>query len=90
MGAPDKSAGSEKKSNRKTWLEKRKEQLGVVDEVTASTSPITKSTYTGGQPKLEGPAYYWFFTGLMLAAALLFVPYAILTKERSYLQSCDS
>ncbi|MDB4310938.1 POT family MFS transporter, partial [bacterium] len=81
MGAPDKSAASEEKRDKKTWLEKRKEELGVVDEVADSSSPITKSAFTGGQPKLEGPAYYWFFTGLMLAAAILFVPYAIFARE---------
>lgn len=87
MSSPDKSAASDEKSTRKTWLEKRKEELGIVDDIAASQSPITKKSYTGGQPKLEGPAYYWFFTGLMLAAALLFIPYAIFAKERSYLQT---
>lgn len=87
MGAPDKTIPKGDKPTEKTWLEKRKEQLGVIDEATKSDSPITKSAYTGGQPKLEGPAYYWFFTILMLVAAILFVPYAIYAKERSYLQN---
>lgn len=86
MEAPDKTIPAGDEPTKKTWLEKRKEQLGIIDKVKASDSPISKSAYTGGQPKLEGPAYYWFFTGLMLAAALLFVPYAIYAKERCYLQ----
>jgi len=85
--APDTSIAEEDKPTKKTWLEKRKELLGVTDNVEDSDSPISKSAYTGGQPKLEGPAYYWFFTGLMLTAAILFVPYAIFSKEKNYLQS---
>ena len=85
--APDKTLPSEEKSSKKTWLEKRKELLGVSEEASDSDSPISTTSYTGGQPKLEGPAYYWFFTGLMLAAAILFVPYAIFSKEKTYLQS---
>ena len=84
---PDKTLPSEEKSSKKTWLEKRKELLGVTDKASDSDSPISTTAYTGGQPKLEGPAYYWFFTGLMLAAAILFVPYAIFSKEKTYLQS---
>ncbi|MBQ99518.1 MAG: MFS transporter [Verrucomicrobiales bacterium] len=84
---PDKTLPSEEKSSKKTWLEKRRELLGVTEKASDSDSPISTSAYTGGQPKLEGPAYYWFFTGLMLAAAILFVPYAIFSKERTYLQS---
>ena len=48
---------------------------------------ILEGLQPGGQPKLEGPAYYWFFTSLMLGAAILFVPYAIFSKEKSHLQS---
>ena len=59
----------------------------MTDKASDSDSPISTTAYTGGQPKLEGPAYYWFFTGLMLAAAILFVPYAISSKEKTYLQS---
>lgn len=87
LTAPDKAGDSEEESDQKTWLEKRKELLGVTDKKKDEKSPITKDAFTGGQPKLEGPAYFWFFTGLMLAAALLFVPYAIFTKERSYIQT---
>jgi hypothetical protein len=87
MEAPDKALPAGEKSTKKTWLEKRREFLGVAEETEQSDSLITKTAYTGGQPKLEGPAYYWFFTSLMLGAAILFVPYAIFSKEKSHLQS---
>lgn len=87
MGSPDQSIPDKEEPLKKTWLEKRKALLGVSDQSTDSDSPISKSAFTGGQPKLEGPAYYWFFAGLMLAASVLFVPYAMLCREKSHLQS---
>ena len=73
-------------STKKTWLEKRKEELGVTDKAEEEGDSIPKEAFTGGQPKLEGPAYFWFFTGLMLAAAICFVPYALFSKEKTYVQ----
>ena len=35
---------------------------------------------------LDGPAYFWFFTGCMLAAAIAFVPVVIFYKPRTYIQ----
>lgn len=39
-----------------------------------------------GSSKLPGPSYYWFFTGLMAAAAFVFVFVAKAYKERVYTQ----
>jgi proton-dependent oligopeptide transporter, POT family len=39
-----------------------------------------------GSSKLPGPSYYWFFTGLMAAAALVFIFVAKAYKERVYTQ----
>jgi POT family proton-dependent oligopeptide transporter len=65
---------------RTTWLARRRLELGL-DQATPSTTteaPILAATlYTGGQPRLEGPTYYWAFTGLMLLMALGFIPYAL-------------
>lgn len=36
--------------------------------------------------QLAGANYYWFFAALMFAAAVLFIPVALLYKERSYTQ----
>jgi len=34
---------------------------------------------------LEGARYYWFFSGLMTLAAVLFIPYALTYREKTYL-----
>jgi dipeptide/tripeptide permease len=39
-----------------------------------------------GRPLLAGAAYYWFFTGCMVAATLLFVPLLWTFAPRDYLQ----
>ena len=39
-----------------------------------------------GTSRLEGPAYFWFFTGVMLGAAVLFIFVAMNFKDRTYLQ----
>ena len=41
--------------------------------------------YTGGVI-LEGAAYFWFFTKFMILTAVLFIPFALLYKPRTYLQ----
>ncbi|NIP96208.1 MAG: POT family MFS transporter, partial [Akkermansiaceae bacterium] len=50
---------------------------GVFDKVTY---------YAGGQVRLEGASYFWFFTILMLVTAILFIPYACLYRGRTILQ----
>ena len=39
-----------------------------------------------GTSKLEGPAYYWFFSALMLVTALVFIIVAKFFKEKTYIQ----
>jgi POT family proton-dependent oligopeptide transporter len=39
-----------------------------------------------GTSALEGPAYYLFFAGAMAVTALLFIPFALRFKERTYIQ----
>jgi POT family proton-dependent oligopeptide transporter len=39
-----------------------------------------------GTSKLAGPSYYLFFAGAMALTALLFVPFAMRFKERTYIQ----
>lgn len=68
----------------KSWLDRRKEELGVTAAANTDSSIIKKTAYTGGQSKLEGPSYFWFFTGIMLISAICFVPYAIFVKEKSF------
>ncbi len=70
----------------RTWLDRRREALGLPTEADAAASEPTLSRdyFVGGQVKLEGAAYFWFFSGLMLAAALLFLVVAKLYKPREY------
>lgn len=68
------------------WLESRKAALGVPTqaEVAEKGPTISKHYFVGGQVRLEGAAYFWFFTGLMLASALAFVVVAKLYRPREY------
>lgn len=64
-----------------TWLERRKAELGVVDPVADTSEVVAKVPFTGGQPKLEGSSYFWFFTALMAIASILFIPYSLIIKR---------
>lgn len=68
------------------WLERRKAELGVeTREETNNAGPSVSQTYAvGGLVKLEGASYFWFFTAVMLGAALLFVVVAKLYKPKEY------
>lgn len=88
------AAGGEEKSfldflhPEKPWLDRRKEELGIAREAVTeeSGSAFTRSAFSGGQTKLHGAAYFRFFTWLMLGTAVVFVPYALLYRQRTYLQ----
>ncbi len=77
-----------------TWREKRLIELEGDKgrrEVEAARGEAPETTVTheimvGGLTTLEGAAYYWFWTGCMLAAAVAFVPIAILYRGRPHLQ----
>jgi len=43
-----------------------------------------------GGSRLSGAEYYWFFTGLMLLAALLYLPVSLLFRSRSYIAGSDA
>ncbi|MCB1202652.1 MAG: MFS transporter [Verrucomicrobiae bacterium] len=70
----------------RSWLDRRREELGLPTEAdTAATGPtISREYFVGGLVKLEGAAYFWFFSGLMLAAAVLFLIVAKLYRPREY------
>lgn len=42
-----------------------------------------------GSSKLPGATYYWFFTGLMLVAAILFIVVAYMYRGRTYIQDSE-
>ena len=47
---------------------------------------ITGSQFPGPTSKLKGASYYLFFAGMMLLAALVFIPVAMAYKPKEYLQ----
>jgi POT family proton-dependent oligopeptide transporter len=71
------------------WLDTRKKALGVqeVDAPTTATGTQYQSTaFSGGQTKLRGAAYFNFFTWLMLGTAVLFIPFALVYRPKTFLQ----
>ncbi len=70
-----------------TWLSLRKKELHVKSgEDGGAGERFTKTTFSGGQVRLQGATYFWFFSALMGATALLFIPFAIIYRPKSYLQ----
>jgi POT family proton-dependent oligopeptide transporter len=70
----------------RTWLDRRRERLGLPTEaeIAASGPTISRDYFVGGQVRLEGASYFWFFSGLMLAAALLFLVVAKLYRPKEF------
>lgn len=67
-------------SGRQTWLAKRKQELGTSDKSDHSyfdDKNFNRHYIAGGLYKLEGANYFWFFTGLMLCTAIIFIPVAM-------------
>ena len=46
---------------------------------------FTRTEFSGGQSKLEGAAYFRFFTWLVLATTVVFIPFAWFYRPRTYL-----
>ena len=68
------------------WLETRKKELGLPTEAEmAESGPVISRRYfVGGLVKLEGARYFWLFSGIMLAAAILFVIVAKLYRTKEF------
>jgi POT family proton-dependent oligopeptide transporter len=80
-----------------SWLGRelllRKERFGssaengeVVAEQTIDGKTFNESLTVGGGNTLEGADYFWFFTYLMLATSILFIPVALIYRPKEYLQ----
>lgn len=72
-----------------TWLYREKKKQGMLEEFPTEggdASPVKFTYYAGGQTSLEGAAYFWFFTKLMLVTAIIFVPFSLFYKQKTYLQ----
>ncbi len=72
----------------KTWLDRRKEELGMKDDKVSVSdeSSFLSESFSGGQTRLDGADYFWFFTWMMLGTAILFIPYAVLYRGDTVLQ----
>lgn len=70
----------------RTWLDRRRGQLGLPteDQIAADGPTLSRDYFVGGQVKLEGASYFWFFAGLMLAAALLFLVVAKFYRPKEF------
>ncbi|MEO5916292.1 MAG: POT family MFS transporter [Luteolibacter sp.] len=66
-----------------TWLGRRNAELGIKEM--PSQSGFTRTEFCGGQSKLEGAAYFRFFTWLVLATTVLFIPFAWFYRPKTYL-----
>jgi POT family proton-dependent oligopeptide transporter len=68
-------------------LVKRHRELGSTParEGEATGISFERTAFSGGQTKLEGAAYYRFFLWLMLGTAVVFVPFAMFYRPRTYL-----
>jgi POT family proton-dependent oligopeptide transporter len=66
-----------------SWIEQRIQALGAKPPK-ASGVGYEISYFSGGQTKLEGRSYYWFFTRLMLVFAVIYIPFAMLYRPKSY------
>jgi len=79
-----------KKDNREregSWLYKEKAKHGLLTKIDATnTDPLSSSYYAGGQTSLEGSDYFAFFTKIMLVTAVIFIPFSLFYKPKSYLQ----
>jgi len=75
-----------KEDLRGTWLYEEKKRRGLIEEEAEDDqSPISTKYTAGGGLTLDGADYYWFFTKLMIGTVILFIPFAMLYKPRTYL-----
>ncbi|WP_367873997.1 POT family MFS transporter [Luteolibacter sp. Populi] len=88
-----KPAGEKKESwldsiqPQKTWLQSRKEALGIPEVKAVATTTYTAAAFSGGQTKLQGASYFRFFTWLMLGTTVLYIPFALAYRPKTYLQT---
>lgn len=69
-----------------SWLAARKRELGLAASQSGAGETFSQTTFSGGQVRLQGASYFWFFSALMGATALLFIPFAIIYRPKNYLQ----
>jgi POT family proton-dependent oligopeptide transporter len=76
----------EQKNLQGTWLYEAKKEKGMIDSAPKENSSLLSIEFTaGGGLTLDGADYYWFFTKLMVGTAILFIPFALIYKPKTYL-----
>jgi POT family proton-dependent oligopeptide transporter len=84
---PDKESWTDSMRPDTSWLDRRREKLGMDPPPSADDGTTYETSFwSGGQSRLEGASYFKFFTWLMLGTAIVFVPFSIFYKPRTYLQ----
>jgi proton-dependent oligopeptide transporter, POT family len=83
IGITIKKISADKPPADNTWLGRRKAELGIKEK--PSESGFKRTEFSGGQSKLEGAAYFRFFTWLVLGTALAFIPFAYFYRPKNYL-----
>jgi POT family proton-dependent oligopeptide transporter len=68
-----------------TWLGRRKAALGIREK--PDVAGFKRTEFSGGQSKLEGAAYFRFFTWLVLATTLVYIPFACFYRPKTYLHN---
>lgn len=71
----------------RTWLERNTPSNAPPASAQGSPTTYTSTPFSGGQVRLQGAAYFWFFSALMAATAILFIPFALIYKPKTYLQT---
>ena len=74
---------AENEADANSWLSQRKAVLGIKEKPSVAGFSVTE--ISGGHSKLEGAAYFKFFTWLVLGTTLLFVPFAYFYRPKSFL-----
>lgn len=70
-------------SSAPTWLSRRKAELGIGEQ--PSEAGFKRTEFSGGQSKLEGAAYFRFFTWLVLSTVAVYIPFAWFYRPKTYL-----
>jgi len=83
LGIVIKKAEGETIARKDTWLARRKAELGIREKVTPGG--FTRTEFSGGESKLEGAAYFRFFTWLILGALAVYLPFSLIYRPKTYL-----
>jgi POT family proton-dependent oligopeptide transporter len=83
QGTIEEPAAADEKGS---WLARRRAELQFDLGSTGSGEIVlTRDTQIGGQLRLSGASFFWFFTWLMLGTAVVFIPVAYFYKSRTYI-----